>query len=153
MVLLKTVPIDEGKDIYTYMHVKNTKPNILYRFRNNEFPSPPSLLLSLSQRQSTVNPGQLTWEGQNATFSLGLPHSPCGPRDGATCWAMLTEQGEVLVCCAERRAAQTRSLQSSKHLQPERLTHLWLALLFPQGSKCPPALDTHCSVSPGGFTG
>ena len=76
MVLLKTVPIDGDKDIYTYMHVKNTKPSILYRFRNNEFPSPPSLLLSLSQRQSAVNPGQLTWEGQNATFSLGLPPQP-----------------------------------------------------------------------------
>lgn len=98
MVLLKTVPIDGDKDIYTYMHVKNTKPNIRYRFRNNEFPSPPSLLLSLSQRQSAVNPGQLTWEGQNATFSLGLPTQPCGPREGATCWTMLTEQGEALVC-------------------------------------------------------
>lgn len=124
MVLLKTVPIDGDKDIYTYMHVKNTKPNILYRFRNNEFPSPPSLLLSLSQRQSTVNPGQLTWEGQNATFSLGLPPTalvdPGMEQPAGRC-----SQSRERRWSAEQREGQRRlGACSLQHLQPKRLMHL-----------------------------
>ena len=61
------------------MELQSRAPYLLHAghaIHSHKHTVPPSLLLSLSQRQSTVNPGQLTWEGQNATFSLGLPPQP-----------------------------------------------------------------------------
>lgn len=61
---------------------------------------------------------------------------------------MLTEQGRCW-SAVQRRAAQTEATcRAQAPSAPERLAHLWLALLFPQGSKCPPALDTHCFQCP-----
>lgn len=137
MVLLKIVPIDGGEYTHTYMHVKNRKPNILYRLKNNGPHSPPSLSLSLSQRQSAWNPGQLTWAEQNATFSLGLPlTAPVDPGMER----MLTGQGRGAghPCIQGVRADPGAS---SQLLWPARLVPLWksLAVLFPQSSKSPPA--------------
>ena len=52
------------------------------------------------------------------------PDRPCGPRDGAAHWAMLTEQGETLASYAQRGAVRTGSLQGPEHLPPKRLAHL-----------------------------
>lgn len=127
MVLLKIVPIDEGKDTHTNMHVKNIKPNILYRFKINGSPTPPSLSLPLPQAKC-LEPRTANWGWTKCYILTGSP--PTAPADpGTQGWgrplgdAHRAGRGTASFPCRERSRAD-RSLQGSKHLQPKRLEHL-----------------------------
>lgn len=138
------VPIDRERytHTHTYMHVKNKKPNTLYKLKNNRSPFP-SLFTGLSLPEAECLEPRATNLGWTKCYILtGSPYSPYGPRDGVASWAMLTEQGEALAACTERGSVDQEPT-GSEHLQPG----VWctygraqLSLPFSQGSMSSSAL-------------
>lgn len=143
MVLLKTVPIDGGKDTHTYMHVKNTKPNILYRFKSNESPTPLSLLVSLPEAEC-LEPRTANLGGTKCYILTGSPPTgpvdpgmgqPTGQRSQSRERRWPPGHGEGQRKPEARRAPSTFRPRGWRIYERARLS-----LRFPQGSKSPPAL-------------